>query len=90
MTVTEIKKANKAKMAISAHETIPIGNDYLLLDSDLKDFETFKIPNKNSLNILLSGTATQWDTSRMVGSVLSVPTCSNKFLVKLEPQVEML
>ena len=44
--------AGRAKSAIAAHETVPIENDYLLHKSDLKEFEKFKIPQKDTLDLL--------------------------------------
>ncbi len=52
--------AGKAKMAMSAHETVSIGNDYLLLACDLDNFESYKIPTQDSLDLL-----PQWDCYTM-------------------------
>ena len=47
----------KAKAAMAAHETVNIGNDYLILATDLKEFEDFNTEPKDSIDIL-----PQWDS----------------------------
>jgi len=52
--------ANKAETAISAHETIHIEKDHLLLKTDLNEFESYRTPTKDSLSIL-----PRWDCYTM-------------------------
>lgn len=52
--------SSKAKSAITACKTIEIENGLLLPASDLKKFESFKIPAKDSLDLL-----PQWDSYTM-------------------------
>ncbi|NIR50511.1 winged helix DNA-binding domain-containing protein [candidate division KSB1 bacterium] len=49
-----------AKQAMNAHETIHLEDDSLLLAEDLDEFESFKIPDKDSLVIL-----PRWDSYTM-------------------------
>ena len=52
--------ATQAKRAIAAHETIPIVDQYLLRADDVKEFEAFRKPKKDSLDLL-----PQWDSYTM-------------------------
>ncbi len=52
--------ASKAEKAILALETIQVENDFLLLKKDQNEFESYKIPSKDSLSIL-----PRWDSYTM-------------------------
>ncbi len=52
--------AGKASSAVSAQETVDIGNDYLLPAEDADSFESFKFPAEDSLDLL-----PQWDCYTM-------------------------
>jgi hypothetical protein len=52
--------AGRAKKAISNHPTVVIGNDYLILEKDLADFESLKITVDNRIDLL-----PRWDSYTM-------------------------
>ena len=52
--------SGKAKTAMAELDTIPVGNELLLLKKDLPGFETFTLSGRDSLNLL-----PQWDPYSM-------------------------
>jgi hypothetical protein len=52
--------AGKARTAMSAHSTTEIGDGYVVASSDLRDFESFQIPKKDTVDLL-----PQWDCYTM-------------------------